>query len=128
MLSIGSVTFGDIGTPPRTPVNRSRRRVTRVEGAYNLDSIYTDFGKADGFLHMFQSVGQVGHLTTAQVRALETLEDAGGSFTVATDLLGDEGQTETFTAYFDTQSKPLYTPVAYDVTWYWIFQIPLYLT
>jgi hypothetical protein len=126
VLTIGSLTLDFVGVPQRTPFNRSRRQRTRVEAAYNLDGVTQDFGLAEGFTYVFETVGNVGHLTTEQVRALEALEDSGNTFTVITDAFGQDGQPETFLAEFDTQARPLYTPATPSGMWF-AYSIPLYL-
>lgn len=125
-LTIGPLTLDDLGRPQRTPFSRARRQRTRVEAAYNLDGVMQDFGLAEGFPYVFETTGNVGHLTTAQVRQLEALENAGEPFTLQTDHFGEDGQLETFSAEFDTNTRALYTPVTPAGDFY-AYSIPLYL-
>ncbi len=126
-LSIGSVDFGDLGTPLGSPVNRGRRKMVRLPGAYNLDGVLWDFGLAEGFFHVFQSQQNTGHLTVVQVSTLQAMFNNADTFSVQTDLLKGEGQVEAFTGTFDYESPPVYAPPTPDRE-FWTFILPLYLT
>lgn len=127
-LRIGGLVFGDLARPPRLPYNRSRTQRTYTPAAHNLPGVWSDYGLAEHFTHTLQSQNQTGHLTLAEVRQLEALEEAGTPFVLQTDFFAAENEIETYAARFDPENKPLYSPVTMrNGVWMMIYQIPLFI-
>ena len=127
-LILGPVTLDDIGRPPRLPFNRSETQHTYTPAAHNLPGVWSDYGLRGYFTHTFQSQQNTGHITLAQVRQLEALERAGQPFTLRTDHFAGENEVETYTARFDPEVKPQYSPVAMRLgVWMHVYQIPLFI-
>lgn len=127
-LKLGNLVFGDLARPPRLPYNRSRTQRSYTPAAHNLPGVWSDYGLAEHFTHTLQSQNQTGHLTLAEVRQLEALEEAGTPFVLQTDFFAAENEVETYTARFDPENKPLYTPVTiHNNSWVFVYQLALFI-
>lgn len=123
MLDIGGVTFHKHYEPPRpvlAPRTYARSLVNQWAGFTT-----TSEGRDHGRPVTFASDNRHGFVTPEQAQALISLYEAGGSFTVTTDLLHPDGTAPSaYVAIFAPAQAPLFHPVTPDGTLY-SFEIAL---
>lgn len=132
MLKFGSVEVTPAYEPPR-PVLHPKRRIittrrdtTQTGGQCGPGAEYeVDHGLEPTRSLRFVSSEKQGFLTATQVAGLIALYEAGGGFTLETDLLGPLGSDAVqYAARFDSEELPAFTPATPDGKLYY-FDIPL---
>jgi hypothetical protein len=119
MLQMGTVTWHPEYEPLRPPIAPQRRVVVLRRGTDGAPDYREDWGLESQFPVRFVSTERAGFLTAAQVAALRALYQSGVSFALVTDLLKPHGgAADTYAAFFDPTTAPLFSPATPDGTLY----------
>lgn len=111
MLKLDTVTVTPGWEPPRPTINPRRRSIVLHDAVGDQAEHVEDWGLAASRAVRFVSSESQGLLTGTQVTALLALYEAGQSFSLETDLLKPlGGSADVYTARFDPETPPTFTP------------------
>lgn len=105
--------------PPRPSIPARKRALAKPSAIAPAEAVQYDGGIAPDRIVRFVSTENVGLLLWATAEAIQALYEAGGGFSLDTDLLGPPGAvTRTYDCLWDESVVPEFTPAAHGQRWY----------